>query len=338
MKRIIIPLVSIILYSTLAISQTKEYYYNLAEKQSENNNYKEAILNYSKAIAIDPNCYICYESRGLCKYFIEDYDGVVKDFRHAITVEKTNYNNHLYCLEKIAGFPMNRTELAIQILDSLIIKNPIIPYYEKRAFFKTEIGDFKGALSDYNYVFENTKEPSGSLYWSIAWCNSKLGNYFESIQSYNKVIEIRKKQYKENPKYVNLDKAYMNRGNCKIELKDYRGALMDFNNAILVCDNAPYPSISDLYNCKGKAQVLLKEYDKALITLNKSIELNQNDVLSNKTGRLDVDNSTLAESYYYRGIAYFYLKDLENACKDWSKAGELGAKHAYKDIQKHCNN
>ena len=45
----------------------------------------------------------------------------------------------------------------------------------------------------------------------------------------------------------------------------------------------------------------------------------------------------LANSYLYRGRAYFKLNNKQNACEDWSKAGELGKAEAYEFIQKYCN-
>lgn len=38
-----------------------------------------------------------------------------------------------------------------------------------------------------------------------------------------------------------------------------------------------------------------------------------------------------------RGKAKYNLRDIDGACLDWSKAGELGRSDAYDVIKKKCN-
>ena len=44
-----------------------------------------------------------------------------------------------------------------------------------------------------------------------------------------------------------------------------------------------------------------------------------------------------ADAYNNRGVAKLGLKDLDGACLDWSKAGELGHSGAYDLIKQYCN-
>jgi hypothetical protein len=44
-----------------------------------------------------------------------------------------------------------------------------------------------------------------------------------------------------------------------------------------------------------------------------------------------------AEAYYNRGLTYIYLEDNRQACRDLSRAGELGLKKAYRVINKYCS-
>ena len=53
----------------------------------------------------------------------------------------------------------------------------------------------------------------------------------------------------------------------------------------------------------------------------------------NKAFGLNPDD---AIAYYNRGIAKAELKDLDGACLDWSKAGELGLSGAYDLIKQIC--
>jgi hypothetical protein len=45
----------------------------------------------------------------------------------------------------------------------------------------------------------------------------------------------------------------------------------------------------------------------------------------------------MAEAYYNRALTLLYLKEEKLACKDLSKAGELGVKEAYSVIKRYCN-
>lgn len=47
-------------------------------------------------------------------------------------------------------------------------------------------------------------------------------------------------------------------------------------------------------------------------------------------------NPNHSNAYYNRGNAKSRLQDLNGACLDWSKAGELGDASAYEKIKKYC--
>jgi hypothetical protein len=44
----------------------------------------------------------------------------------------------------------------------------------------------------------------------------------------------------------------------------------------------------------------------------------------------------MAEAYYNRALTLLYVKENNLACKDLSKAGELGIKEAYNVIKRYC--
>jgi tetratricopeptide (TPR) repeat protein len=44
-----------------------------------------------------------------------------------------------------------------------------------------------------------------------------------------------------------------------------------------------------------------------------------------------------ADVYYIRGNAKAQMGNMDNACLDWSKAGELGYSKAYERIKENCN-
>jgi len=82
--------------------------------------------------------------------------------------------------------------------------------------------------------------------------------------------------------YAQTVEEYFNSGKAKYKLKDYRGAIQDYNKAIEL--NPKYP---EAYNNRGFAKVELKDYKAAIQDYTKAIELNPN----------------YADAYNNRGIA-----------------------------------
>ena len=59
------------------------------------------------------------------------------------------------------------------------------------------------------------------------------------------------------------------------------------------------------------------------------------DAIDEYTKALNIEPH-LAEAYYNRALILLYLKQNEKACKDLSKAGEMGVNDAYNVIKRYC--
>ena len=144
--------------------------------------------------------------------------------------------------------------------------------------------------------------------------------------------------------------TYIDRGYIKYNIKDYKGALQDYNKAIELDPNfalAYYkrcfvkaklddlsgqiedlskaiqldPTFVDAYMTRGIIQKNHGGYAGAIQDYSKIIELNP------KSGY----------AYRYRGFARYRLGQKDSACRDWSKAGELGESDANSYWHKHCD-
>ena len=116
--------------------------------------------------------------------------------------------------------------------------------------------------------------------------------------------------------YAKTVEHYFNSGIAKHNLREYRGAIQDFNKAIEIA-----PNYADAYNSRGNAKNQLQDYRGAIQDFNKAIEL----------------NPKYAVAYFSRGIAKILSGQKNNGCLDLSKAGKLGFALAYKAITVHCN-
>ena len=116
-----------------------------------------------------------------------------------------------------------------------------------------------------------------------------------------------------DPNFVN---AYIARGLSKIDLKDYEGAIADYDKAILIdTDNA----IS--YNNRAIAKRKLEDYIGAIADYTKAIEL----------------DPEYESAYLNRGLSREKLGDLKGACKDWTKASSLGNQGSAEFVKAYCN-
>lgn len=115
--------------------------------------------------------------------------------------------------------------------------------------------------------------------------------------------------------------AYIERSSAKDEKKDYKGAMADLNKAIELKPNNTYAYIAYINRALCKSN--LGDNRGAVIDYTKSITI-------------DPKNPA---AYFGRGSVRYKLGLKEEACLDWSKAGELGDQNndPYEMIKKHCN-
>ncbi|MYB95650.1 tetratricopeptide repeat protein, partial [Candidatus Poribacteria bacterium] len=101
--------------------------------------------------------------------------------------------------------------------------------------------------------------------------------------------------------------AYYGLGKEKFSVKDYTGALIDFDKAI-----AFNPAYVRAYYERGKAQFYLGDYDNGVASLTQMIKIDPED----------------ADAYYGRGTVKVLFGDYAGAIVDFDKAIELDAQHA----------
>ena len=182
------------------------------------------------------------------------------------------------------------------------------------------------------------------------------GNYKESIKVYTKVIMF----------YPKAPYPYFSRAKSKIELKDYRGAILDLSKTIENINRYPESynrmlTISEFkgyaYHNRGISKIKLKNYREAILDFEKSINLLRSYVvnyfeladakeeLEDYKGALKVYDSIVSKFrkasiraivYYKRAFLKYKMMDINSACLDWSRAGELGIDDAYEQIQRNC--
>jgi tetratricopeptide (TPR) repeat protein len=336
-------------------------------KREINYDNKSTLDDYKMALKINPKCFDCYKELGYLycwketnrnyplarkNYYkaLKGLECIEKDFeeqRFLIHEIGMTYFLELEKKPKHDAWKKYRT-VRISIWDSLIKINPMSDYYLERAELKKSefVKDYNGAISDYKHVYNKGESNNYDIIRSLANCYFKLLNYFESLKYFNMAIEIIEKQETNSFTIETLASLYAGKSECKMNLKDYRGAIEDNQIAIsyhLKKSDKNTLHLLLLYTELGKARIHLNDYKNAIVDLNEAIKYD--DKWTSYTNGEVVTYQDLAYAYYLLGAAHYKLYEnssiygfKDDACKAWSKAGDLGNKEAYTYIKDYCNN
>lgn len=259
----------------------------------------------------------------------------------------TNYGRAYYYKAIAATEIRSDVYYGIELFSKAISKGFNIPEsYLKRGKLKAETKDLTGALKDFNIAknldpeitsiaqykgdayyannnfqraleFYKISSPSyddKDFYLKKAYCNYLSANHFDAVQDLNEAIKISENFVKYDSQELSM--LYYRRGFVKYELGDKRGSLLDINKSI----NLNFMN-TDAIGQRGIQKYDNHDYEGALNDFEQVIRINPEN----------------GWAYYYRAKIKIEKKELNNACLDLSKAGELGVEKAYDLIKNICN-
>lgn len=139
-------------------AQTEQEYYAKGVTKLEALDYKGAIVEFSKAIEINPSYKMAYADRAFSKARILDYRGAISDFTKLIE------------LAPEAGRP-----------------------YIERGIVKDRLYDYRGAIADFNKALELnlSSEDLPKVYAARGGSKFELLDYQGAIADFSKTIELR---------------------------------------------------------------------------------------------------------------------------------------------------
>ena len=117
---------------------------------------------------------------------------------------------------------------------------------------------------------------------------------------------------------------------AKLKMGDLAGAIEDCNVIIGSYESDPH----NAFCTRAMAKMEMNDYSAAIQDFNEAI---RNYSEHGRSLFFSKGVGPKASSYMKRGLCHYYLNEYEQACLDWSKAGELGEKEAYQWIHKYCN-
>lgn len=298
-------LFAIVSSSSVAIAQdsvdklfNKAYYYLSVDKV-------KAISILSECIDLDSAHSDAFFHRGVTYFKLEKYDSAMMDFNH---VHELSPDKSIIWMYK--GFThRNNGEIdqALQAFSNYITLNPTDTSaysYVLRGKMKYELGDFDGAVADYDMAVKlQPFEEKYYYYRFIAQYDAE--KYIDALKSVTKLIET-------NPNFYGY---YFYKGNVFQGLQLYDSAIYQYNVAII----KNYQN-SDSYFYRGQSYQKKGELQNALEDYNTAIVLNSSDGMY----------------YSERGNVKYSIGNKEEACEDWNEAGALGYYEDFDLVKKVC--
>ena len=261
---------------------------------NKQNEYKNAIDCYTKAIELNPEYTEVYYSRGKAYDAKGDIDEAIQDYNKAI--ELNPENAEAYYSRGSTYLNINEIPEAIQDFSKTIELNPenAEAYYSRGKAYDAK-GDIDEAIQNYNKAIELNPE-NAEVYYSRGKAYDAKGEIDEAIQDFSKTIEL-------NPENA---EAYYSRGSTYLNTDEIDEAIQDYNKAIELNENA------EAYYSRGSTYLNINEIPEAIQDYNKAIELNPEN----------------AEAYYSRGSTYLNINEIPEAIQDFSKTIELNPENA----------
>ncbi len=261
------------------------YNYLTADRQ-------KAIELLSEVIQLDRAYTNAYYHRGIAHFKNGNYEQALEDFNQAYAL-----NEDLDILWMYKGFTyknMGDLDQALSCFSNYIIAYPTdtTAYsYILRGKMKYELGDFQGAVEDYDMALRlKPFEEKYQYYRFVALYED--GNYDKALKAVTRLTEL-------NPKFYGY---YMYKGNVYRKLETYDSAVYMYNIAILKNRGNP-----DLYYYRGLSYKNTDNCFRAIDDFTEAIRMDPSD-----------------PSYYAeRGNCKYFIGDNQGACADWNKANEL---------------
>ncbi|MFK7906078.1 MAG: tetratricopeptide repeat protein [Chitinophagales bacterium] len=211
-------------------------------------------------------------------------------------------------LKGVVFTKQQRYEEAVTILNRVVLNEPdfAIAWYNLGIALKGK-KEYQKAKQSMDRAIELRSDLT-KAYFERALVSNALENPTDALKDYDKIIDLKGKEYME---------AYLNRGLTLKFLGDYNGALNDLNKVVKnTPDNAEvYKNRANLYLLFGRYEQSIKDFSKAILL-----------------------NDGLAEAYHNRAVAYFIIHEDDKACMDLEKSNELGFELAVEKIKFFCHN
>ena len=152
------------------------------------NSYEKAIVDYTKAIELDPKSTHAYSERGRAYGNFKQYEKAIADYTQVIQLEPTDA--YAFFNRGLAYIRLDLYGKALADLTQAIELDPKLSLpYASRGFTFGALGEYEKAFADYSLAMD--LEPKiGWAYTNRGNTYHDLGQYENAIADYNKAIQL----------------------------------------------------------------------------------------------------------------------------------------------------
>jgi tetratricopeptide (TPR) repeat protein len=303
-----------------------ERHYQTGMRKIQSGNQTNAVVEFSRAIELNPQYEDAYLFRGAVKYALHDYSGAILDYTKVIELDPQN--ELAYCDRGLSGFALKDFLGAIADFTKAVeIDTNDATAYNYRGLARANLRNWNDALDDFNKVVELTPQEA-TAYRNRALIEIPLKEYEKALADADKAIELN-----GNDVY-----SYQVRGHAKASLKNFQDALTDFDKVVELT-----PQAAEAYAARGGVKLLMDDFAGADADLEKAFRLNPNSLLAfatrgflkekrgDYTGALadfnrvvEMDGLQLPEASASLGLLQYNLSQWNPALDNLRKAQQIG--------------
>ncbi len=218
-------------------------------------NYEQAMVDFSKAIALDSEYAEAYNNRSTAHLLMENYGQAVVDCTQALNLAPDFVA--AYVNRGIAYTGLRYYEQALVDYNKAVELAPQNVYaYYNRANTYLWMDKYKEAIGDYNQTIA-LKPEFVAAYVNRGLVHGELKQFQEALADYTQAIEL-------NPDYVY---AYYNRANLHRELNHQSEAIADYSKVVELNPEHRYvyENRGDLYAAIGDEDRASDDYTKIIV-------------------------------------------------------------------------
>lgn len=329
---------------TLKAATPEEEAFKKAVQLIDSAKYKDAETELKKALKLKKDYWEAMNKLALIKIKTENYKAAEKDIEAAEKIAPNNYESLKY--KGLVYFNTERMkeckvafDSAYAIMSDDKMEDAELCFYRARLMlkgksYKTAL-DMAALAAEYKPKYIEAMVLKGEIRFA-----QKDYNY--AIKELNDAIKI---MSAEKPNYS----AYKLRAKSKFEVKDFKGAVTDWN--VYIDGN---PGEEEALVARAAAKINSNDNTGAIVDLDEAIKLNKKNPVSycyrgvakggnkNYTEAMkDLDYAIklkfdYSAAYVNRAAIKFASKDKRGACEDLQKADGLADEIAFKLIEQYC--
>ena len=320
MKQIAYILILLPLMITATVqAQSAKQYYKAGEDFAKANNYKDAIIQYTRAIELDPDYEKAYKQRASAYSRSGEHKNAAEDYDRALVFEEKDAELYYFAGNEWHLYGDNPRALA-RLTTAIYMKNKFLEAYQVRQGVHMALMQYEEALDDGKRCLK-LKEDEWA-YYNLAQVYEKLEMYNEAEEAYRQSLQKNRRVVSTHFSYAQLlyqQQNYEAAGNevnevLQMEPQHLEGILLQSQvlsalgsylkaSETLSMASVQYTDEPLIYIYRGDINNKMNQPSYAIIDYSKAIEL-------------DPEN---AEIYYKRGGAYEAIRDYENALVDYEK-------------------